>query len=648
MRNLLSIIILFIGLVTVFSQKIQFNVNNDGTFNIIGTSVKILNCYPAIDNRMLKPLSVKIITKNNQKIIQYFLVDGKFEIILANEGDAVTINTNILINNLHSEFISPIHDAIIENASRIYRTPATFMGKGGVKEWPSDKLDFSISSLIAGMIPDSGATMVISTRDYSKFQSFVKFYPSAWYGGKKMIDAYISTEMIQTDRLPTFYITENRSAFDAMKNEASEVAKIAKVKNDKPQSYHWCSWYYAYYHLSDEMLSDYLKGFKTVTPNIPIQTIQIDAGYAPHVGDWLEPFYKFPKGLEKSIKEIIDSGYRAGIWIGPYMVGNKSKLYKEHPDWILCKKDGSPIIKMTFYGEERLWGQMDEEIYVLDTSNPEVMEYLRQVFRTFRKMGITFFKTDFMLYGSESSENVKRFAPGKTSIEYQHDFFEMIRQEIGSESYWLGCIAPFASMIGYVDGMRISADIRPMWEGGKNMFDESIGAQHINNIWWQNDPDAIILREKYNHMNNAETQSMILWMGMLGGVINTSDLFHDIPKNRVDLFRFLEPCSTKLTSKLPFIDKPQNFEVLVRKYPTQNSYAVLFVNRNNEKKSVDFIIEKLINTKSATCYDWRVDEAINLGVKSLISIELNPHESKLVYMSIDGKSPNNMNLGGKL
>ena len=630
----------------VFSQNIQFSVRNDGTFDIIGTSVKILNCYPAIDNIMLKPTSVKIIAKNNQKIIQYFLTDGKFEIILANEGSAITVNTNILMNNIKTAFISPIHDAIVVNANRIYRTPSAIMGAGGIKEWPIDKLDFSSSSLISGMLPDSGSTLVISTRDYSKFQSYTNFYPTARYGGKRMIDVCISTEMVQTDKLPTFYITENVSAFEAMKNEASEVAQLAKVKNDKPQSYHWCSWYYAYYHLTDEMLSEYLKGFKTVTPNVPIQTIQIDAGYFPHAGDWLEPYYKFPKGLDKSVKEIIDNGYKAGIWIGPYMVGNKSKLYKEHPDWILYKKDGSPIINMAFYGEERLWGQMDEEIYTLDTSNPEVMEFLRQVFRTFRKMGITFFKTDFMLYGSESSANVKRFTPGKTSFEYQHELFEMIRQEIGPESYWLGCIAPFAPMIGYVDGMRISADIRPMWEGGKSMFDESIGAQHINNVWWQNDPDAMILREKYNHMNNVEAQSMILWMGMIGGVINTSDLFHDIPKFRTDLFRFLEPSSTKLTSTLPFIDKPEKFEVMVREYPTQNSYAALFVNRSDEKKNADFTIEKLIGNKSTTCFDWSVNGAINLGIKTVINIELNPHESKLIYMSGNGKSPDNMNLGG--
>jgi len=129
------------------------------------------------------------------------------------------------------------------------------------------------------------------------------------------------------------------------------------------------------------MLSGYLKGFESVQPTVPVTTIQIDAGYHPHLGDWLEPSEKFPNGIEPSIKEILSNNYKAGIWIGPYMVGNKSKVYLAHPDWILLYKDGKPIINMSFYGRDRLWGAMDEEIYNFDTSNPEVMEYLRHIFQ---------------------------------------------------------------------------------------------------------------------------------------------------------------------------------------------------------------------------------------------------------------------------
>jgi alpha-galactosidase len=64
-----------------------------------------------------------------------------------------------------------------------------------------------------------------------------------------------------------------------------------------------------------------------MTPPVNIQTVQIDAGYHPHVGDWLEPSEKFPNGIQASVKEILINGYKAGIWIGPYMVGTRSKLY---------------------------------------------------------------------------------------------------------------------------------------------------------------------------------------------------------------------------------------------------------------------------------------------------------------------------------
>jgi hypothetical protein len=137
----------------------------------------------------------------------------------------------------------------------------------------------------------------------------------------------------------------------------------------------------------------------------------------------------------------------------------------------------------------------------------------------------------------------------------------MIRQEIGADAFWLGCIAPYAPMLGYADGMRNSADITPKWEGGTSMFNESKGAQHINNVWSQNDPDAIILRSKYSNMSDAEARSVILWMGMLGGIVNTSDLFHEIPTGRTNLFRFLEPGSEKTTAIFPFLEKEESLEV---------------------------------------------------------------------------------------
>ena len=571
---------------------------------------------------------------------------GLVELKFSNEGNALTIITTITGLKEIPELISIIRDAEVFGANKVYRTSTQIMGHGGIKDWPKDKGDFSSCANITGLIPDSGSTMVISTRNYKKYNSYTNLYPTDQHGGRKLIDVCITTEKVSTTNIPTFYITENASSFDAMKNEAMEAAKTMGVNASKPQSYHWCSWYYAYYHLTDKMLSEYIQGFKKLNPPVNIQTIQIDAGYHPHAGIWLEPSNKFPNGLKESVKEIIANGYRAGIWIGPYMIGNKSKVYLEHPNWILRNNDGSPLIQMSFYAEDRLWGAMDEEIYCLDTSNPEVMDHLRNVFRTFKQMGIKFFKTDFMLNGAMASNNVKRHSPGKTSLEYQREFFEMIRQEIGPESFWLGCIAPFGPMVGYVDAMRISADIRPNWEGGTSMFEESKGNQHINNVWWQNDPDAMIIREKYSQLTNDETRTMALWMGMLGGVINTSDLFYDIPKERTKLFRFLEPSNSKLTSYFPYLNSPDKNDIMVRKF-SDKSWAVLFTNRNKEKTTVNYNIKNLVDQNAAYSFEWNETLINRLGSKTQIEITLNPHESKIIYFSLIDESPQTLTLGGK-
>ena len=94
--------------------------------------------------------------------------------------------------------------------------------------------------------------------------------------------------------------------------------------------------------------------------------------------------------------------------------------------------------------------------------------------------------------------------------------------EIGPESFRLGCIATLAPMLGYLDGMRVSADIHPNWNVATNIFEESKGNQHINNVWWQHDPDAMIIRRLTEKLGIKQslmidlnpTQSKLIFMSV--------------------------------------------------------------------------------------------------------------------------------------
>ena len=53
-----------------------------------------------------------------------------------------------------------------------------------------------------------------------------------------------------------------------------------------PVSYHWCSWYYYYQNFDELNLTQRLSGLEQIKPSIPIQIIQIDAGYFAKPRDW--------------------------------------------------------------------------------------------------------------------------------------------------------------------------------------------------------------------------------------------------------------------------------------------------------------------------------------------------------------------------
>ena len=97
---------------------------------------------------------------------------------------------------------------------------------------------------------------------------------------------------------------------------------------------------------------------------------QIDDGWEPKVGDWLETdTQKFPHGLKGMVQEIHASGFQAGLWLAPFVCEKDSALFRQHPDWLL-KVDGKP------------WccGSNWSSFYALDIDNPAVLDYLRRVF----------------------------------------------------------------------------------------------------------------------------------------------------------------------------------------------------------------------------------------------------------------------------
>ena len=80
------------------------------------------------------------------------------------------------------------------------------------------------------------------------------------------------------------------------------------------------------------------------------------------LGDWYTNTSKLPNGIGELAKKIKDIGLKFGLWFEPEMINLKSKLYQNHPNWVINtpNRDSS-------FGRNQ---------FVLDFTNDEVIEYI--------------------------------------------------------------------------------------------------------------------------------------------------------------------------------------------------------------------------------------------------------------------------------
>ncbi|MDO4337240.1 MAG: alpha-galactosidase [Eubacteriales bacterium] len=106
------------------------------------------------------------------------------------------------------------------------------------------------------------------------------------------------------------------------------------------------------------------------------------------LGDWYVDKEKFPNGLQELIREVNNLGMKFGLWIEPEMTNKKSKLFMEHPDWIY-QYDTREVL-------------MGRNQYELDMSNPEVVDYLIEIFdNLLKENNIEYIKWDMNRYAAE-------------------------------------------------------------------------------------------------------------------------------------------------------------------------------------------------------------------------------------------------------
>ena len=239
---------------------------------------------------------------------------------------------------------------------------------------------------------------------------------------------------------------------------------------------------------------------------LPFDVFQVDEGWEITLGEW-EPNPKFPCPMKQIADQIREAGMRPGIWTSPFIAYETATVWKQHPEWILRQKDGSPCL---FH--------MNDTVYqVFDITNPQTWSYFTELYRKLTDdWGYTYHKLDFTR-APVIFEAADFFDPSITLAQAYYQAVKAIREGMGEDSYFLMCGGLYDPVIGLVDAQRMGADVLSMWVSNVNRDGKALPftvkqnlLRYYMNQWWNNDPDALMVRRQ-----SEMTRGLRLTLGLL-------------------------------------------------------------------------------------------------------------------------------------
>jgi alpha-galactosidase len=257
---------------------------------------------------------------------------------------------------------------------------------------------------------------------------------------------------------------------------------------------------------------------------------QIDDGWEKAVGEWETDPLKFPRGLGPVVKSIEAAGYIPGLWLAPFLVTRKARLFTEKPHWLLRDSRGGAVVA----GFNHLW---DKQYYCLDLSREDVQIYLKVlVDRAIDEWGFRYLKLDFLYAGFFSGA----FARGGSPYEHYEKATAILTgrntNAAGLPVAYLGCGLPLGPSYRHFPLSRIGADTREEWDwrlvkflghvgrpGAYVSLLDTIGRSFMDGTIYINDPDVIFLRSRNCRLSENEKELIALVNFLLAGQIMFSD-----------------------------------------------------------------------------------------------------------------------------
>lgn len=294
----------------------------------------------------------------------------------------------------------------------------------------------------------------------------------------------------------------------------------------------WTSWYNYYQNINQDVILENLNNFNNFNKNIDI--FQIDDGYQTAVGDWLSvDTWKFPNGMKYIADSVKEKGYKAGIWLAPFVCEKNSEVFNNKKQWLLKDEKGEPVLA----------GSNWSSFYALDIYNTEVRMYIKKVFSVIlEQWGYDMVKLDFLYAVCLLPRK------DKTRGQIMTEAMEFLRECVG-EKIILGCGVPLGAAFGLVDYCRIGCDVSLDWDdkfymrklhrervSTLNSIGNAIGRRQLDGRAFLNDPDVFLLRDENIYLNETQKETLTIVNNIFGSLLFTSDNLKNYKENQFLVF----------------------------------------------------------------------------------------------------------------
>ena len=236
----------------------------------------------------------------------------------------------------------------------------------------------------------------------------------------------------------------------------------------------WSSWTSYYDDVREE---DIVHNADWLARNLKpygFEYVQLDDGYdrgkkGEHY--WIENWdkEKFPHGPQWLADYIKSQGLHPGLWIVPNAYAG---AVQQHPDWYLHDKGGKMVL--------------DYNTPAMDSTNPQVLAFLKKEFTTLANWGFEYYKFD-------GEHAIPKYAPGvdlarlydkslDPLVAYRNRL-KLIRETIGPRRFIEGCPAGTPlNGIGYFGSYFNGHDLYSNWQGMYALFSSINANAFLNHL----------------------------------------------------------------------------------------------------------------------------------------------------------------------